>query len=92
VKECGIRHNKGFFDRAVYNVNSTTYNRYVNFKLGLFLLAQKVTGFPSNITEKVEAAAWNYQNDLAVLPLSVSWMGLSMEQPMLKLQQLSYCI
>jgi hypothetical protein len=54
---------KGFYDKAVYDVNSTTYNRYQNSKLGLFLLAQKVTGFPSDIVETVEATAWSYQND-----------------------------
>jgi hypothetical protein len=54
---------KGFYDEAVYDVNSSTYNQYQNSKLGLFLLAQKVTRFPSDFVEAVEAAAWSYQSD-----------------------------
>jgi len=48
--------NKGFYDKAAKNDG-----RYKNYKLGLFLLAQRVTGFESDITGKVEAAAWSYQ-------------------------------
>lgn len=49
--------NKGFYDKA-----AKTDGRYQNFKLGLFLLAQRVTGFSSDIIETVETTAWSYQN------------------------------
>ncbi|MFH0749258.1 MAG: hypothetical protein V1915_05025 [Candidatus Bathyarchaeota archaeon] len=49
--------NKGFYDKA-----AISEGRYQNFKLGLFLLAQKVTGFQSNVIEEVTRAAWSYQN------------------------------
>lgn len=61
--------NKGFYDKAAKNDG-----RYQNFKLGLFLLAQKVTGLQSNITEKVEATAWSYQNDLGGITTQ-SWLN-----------------
>jgi hypothetical protein len=51
--------NKGFFDAA-----AQTVGRYQNYKLGLFLLAQRVTGFSSDIVETVETTAWSYQNTL----------------------------
>jgi len=53
--------NKGFYDKAVYDKESKTYGLYQNMKLGLFLLARRVTGFQSNITIAVEATAWSYQ-------------------------------
>jgi hypothetical protein len=53
--------NNGFYDKAVYDKTSDTYDLYANMKLGLFLLAQRVTGFQSNITIQVEATAWSYQ-------------------------------
>lgn len=59
---------KGFYDKAARNEG-----RYQNFKLGLFLLAQRVTGFKSNITGDVEAAAWSYQNDLGGITTQ-SWL------------------
>jgi len=60
---------KGFFDKAA-RIDS----RYQNFKLGLFLLVQKITDFPSNITDKVETAAWNYQNNLGGITTQ-SWLN-----------------
>jgi hypothetical protein len=51
--------NKGFYDAA-----AQTVGRYQNYKLGLFLLAQRVTGFSSDIVETVETTAWSYQNTL----------------------------
>jgi hypothetical protein len=53
--------NYGFCDKAVRNPESMTPNLYANMKLGLFLLAQRATGFQSNIAIAVEAAAWSYQ-------------------------------
>jgi hypothetical protein len=53
--------NKGFYDKAVYSQESLIQGLYENMKLGLFLLAQRVTRFQSNITKAVEAAAWSYQ-------------------------------
>jgi hypothetical protein len=48
--------NNGFYDKA-----ARKEGLYQNMKLGLFLLAQRVTGFPSNITSAVEEAVWSYQ-------------------------------
>lgn len=50
--------NKGFYDKA-----ARADHRYQNYKLGLFLLAQRVTNFLSTISGDVEAAAWSYQKD-----------------------------
>ena len=51
--------NKGFYDKAAKSYKPQPL--YQNMKLGLFLLAQRATGFRSNITSVVEAAAWSYQ-------------------------------
>jgi len=59
---------KGFYDKA-----ARTNGTYQNYKLGLFILAQRVTQFDSNITEDVEAAAWIYQNDLGGIT-TLSWL------------------
>ena len=59
---------KGFYDKAARNDG-----RYQNFKLGLFLLAQRVTKFQSNITGDVEATAWSYQNVLGGITTQ-SWL------------------
>jgi len=48
--------NNGFYDKA-----AGKEGLYQNMKLGLFLLAQRVTGFPSNITSAVDEAVWIYQ-------------------------------
>jgi hypothetical protein len=61
--------NKGFYDKATKSVG-----RYQNYNLGLFLLAQRVTEFKSNITEHVEVAGWSYQNDLGGIT-SQSWLN-----------------
>lgn len=61
--------NNGFYDKA-----ARIDGRYSNFKLGLFLLAQKVTGFQSNITGKVETAAWSCQNSLGGITTQ-SWLN-----------------
>ena len=66
--------NYGFYDKAVYDPDSATFNRYQNFKLGLFLVAQRVTGFESPIIEHVEAAACNYQNVLGGITTQ-SWLN-----------------
>ena len=60
---------KGFYDKA-----AKSDGLYSTFKLGLFLLAQKVTGFSSNITGKVETAAWSYQNSLGGIT-TLSWLN-----------------
>ena len=49
---------KGFYDKA-----TRADGRYQNYKLGLFLLAQRTTEFRSTITKDVEATAWSYQKD-----------------------------
>lgn len=46
----------GFFDKAAENSS-----QYQNYKLGLFLLTAKVTGFNSSIHDSVEAMAWSCQ-------------------------------
>ena len=61
--------NKGFYDKATKSVG-----RYQNYKLGLFLLAQRVTEIESDITEHVEVAAWSYQNELGGIT-SQSWLN-----------------
>ena len=61
--------NKGFYDKAAKNVGC-----YQNYKLGLFLLAQRVTEFDSNITDYVETVAWSYQNGLGGIA-SQSWLN-----------------
>lgn len=67
--------NYGFYDQAVYNPNSVTYRRFQNYKLGLFLLTQRVTEFNSTITEFVEAAAWSYQNNETGGITTQSWLN-----------------
>lgn len=49
----------GFYDKGVWN---STDHLYSNFKLGLFLLAQKVTGFNSTIVGEVETQLWSCEN------------------------------
>jgi len=61
--------NIGFYDKQV-GIDS----RYQNFKLGLFLLGQRVTGFQSNITGEVETAAWSCQNGLGGITTQ-SWLN-----------------
>lgn len=61
--------NNGFYDKA-----AKSDGRYQNYKLGLFLLAQKVTSFQSNITAKVETVAWSYQNSLGGIT-TLSWLN-----------------
>jgi len=61
--------NKGFYDNA-----TRQEGLYQNYKLGLFLLAQRVTEFDSNITEDVEATAWSYKNDLGGIT-TLSWLN-----------------
>ena len=60
--------NKGFYDKATKSVG-----RYQNYKLGLFLLAQRVTEFKSDIIEYVETTAWSYQNGLGGITTQ-SWL------------------
>lgn len=59
---------KGFYDKA-----TKTDGRYQNYKLGLFLLAQRATEFPSTIAEEVEATAWSYQKDNGGI-VTQSWL------------------
>lgn len=59
----------GFYDKATVQDGC-----YQNFKLGLFILAQRVTEFQSDITEIVETAAWKYQNRLNGGITTQSWL------------------
>ena len=59
---------KGFYDKA-----TRADGRYQNYKLGLFLLAQRTTEFRSTITEDVEATAWSYQKDNGGI-VTQSWL------------------
>jgi hypothetical protein len=61
--------NYGFYDKA-----TQTVGRYQNYKLGLFLLTQRATGFSSNITDPVEMTAWSYQNALGGITTQ-SWLN-----------------
>lgn len=60
---------EGFYDKA-----ARSEGRYQNFKLGLFLLAQKVTEFQSSIVEEVEATLWSSQNALGGITTQ-SWLN-----------------
>ena len=62
--------NNGFYDKATKNIG-----RYQNYKLGLFLLTQRATGFQSNIAEYVEATAWSYQKNDSGGITTQSWLN-----------------